>query len=209
MSAPAAAWGGRGSGEELNGRVVEDLLAFDDSAVSVGRVLAEAHVGDDQQVRDLPLDRPDGALNRCLRVPGSRPRFVFAVGKAKEEHGTDAVASRAVRFRDGLVDGELKYPGHRGDLMSNPLPGPHKEWVDQLLWSQSRLADEITHGGRSAKATEAVGQLKRHRHLSCCPLGRRKMGHNRFYEGWHGIGRRHDCRPDAKLRRGIGRHGTD
>ena len=51
MSAPAAACDSAACDQLLDRDVVDDLVALDDAAVAVRRVLAQAHVGDDHQIR--------------------------------------------------------------------------------------------------------------------------------------------------------------
>ena len=68
-----AAWRHRGAGEQLERRVVVDrAVGAQQAAVAVARVLAEAHVGDDEQVGVRGLDRARGELDDALVVPGAR-----------------------------------------------------------------------------------------------------------------------------------------
>jgi hypothetical protein len=66
----------------------------------MARVLAQAHVGDDEQVRVGLLDRARGELDHALVVPGSRALVVLVRRDAEEQHGRQAQR----RSRSGLVD---------------------------------------------------------------------------------------------------------
>ena len=66
--------------QEFDGRVVDDFTIDEQATVAVRGVLAETHVGDDEQVRHLALERADGGLHRRVRIPGCRPGRILAVG---------------------------------------------------------------------------------------------------------------------------------
>ena len=114
--------GQRGADQFLDRRVVGDLIVHDDAAVAVRRVLAQAHVGDDQEVGHLALQRADGALHRSLRIVGRRASGVLRIGQPEEEDAGDAVGLRGRRLLDGLVDRNWKTPGI--DAISCRWPSP-------------------------------------------------------------------------------------
>ena len=51
-----------------HGHVVDDLFAVEDAAVTVRRVLAQADVGDDDQVGNVPFHLADGGLHRRFGI---------------------------------------------------------------------------------------------------------------------------------------------
>ena len=62
--------GDRSTGEKLERQVVVDLAVLtQDAAVPVACVLAQAEVGDDQEIGMLGLDRARGGLDDPLVVP--------------------------------------------------------------------------------------------------------------------------------------------
>jgi len=63
----------------FDGGVVQDRFPVEQAAMSVRGVLAQADIGDDQQFRHFPLDRPDRHLHRSLRIVGGFARFVLFV----------------------------------------------------------------------------------------------------------------------------------
>src|ERR1700680_4217234 len=74
-----------GAHQLVDARVVRNLSADDDSAVSVIGVLAQADVGHDEHLRQFLLARTDGRLDRGLPVGGQRTDVVFGVGNAEQQ----------------------------------------------------------------------------------------------------------------------------
>ena len=71
--------GDRGAREQLERLVVvDDAVGAQHAAVAVRGVLAQAEVGDDQQVRVGGLDRARGELDHALVVPRARALLVLA-----------------------------------------------------------------------------------------------------------------------------------
>ncbi len=59
-----------GPRQQLEGRIIIYFSILEDPAVTVVCVLAQAHVGDHDQIGDLFLQRARRVLNRSLVVPG-------------------------------------------------------------------------------------------------------------------------------------------
>src|SRR4051812_25914871 len=69
--------------------IVIDIVVDDEPAMPMTRVFAVAHVGDDQQIGQLPLDRPNRPLDDSAVVI-SAARVLVLVGRyAEEKHATD------------------------------------------------------------------------------------------------------------------------
>src|SRR5262245_47939082 len=103
-------------------QVVENLIAFNNAAVPMRGVLAEADVRDDTQVRDLTLQCPYGTLYRCIRIGRFGSDRILVIGQPEEQHTWHAVRLGGGGFLDGFVDGELKHAGHRADLAAYAAP---------------------------------------------------------------------------------------
>ena len=71
-SAPASTWLDGRAGEQLERLVVLDLAVAQHAAVTVARVLAEAHVGDERQAGHLCPQRPQRPLHDPVRPPRRR-----------------------------------------------------------------------------------------------------------------------------------------
>ena len=88
----------RGAGEQLERRVVvDDAVRAQHAAVAVARVLAQAQVGDHQQVRVRGLDRARGELDDALVVPRAGALLVLVRRQAEQQHARDARARRPRR----------------------------------------------------------------------------------------------------------------
>ena len=90
-SAPASAWetAVRASSSSV-GVVVDHAVRPQHAAVAVARVLAQAQVGDHQQVGMGGLDRARGELDHALVVPRARALLVLVGRQAEQQHAGDA-----------------------------------------------------------------------------------------------------------------------
>ena len=76
--------------EQLERRVVVDVAVANHAAVPVLGVLAEADVGDHDELGHLALERAHGLLHRRVVVPRFGARRVLRVGNAEQQHAADA-----------------------------------------------------------------------------------------------------------------------
>ena len=138
----------RGAHQLLDGRVVGDLVVDDDAAVAVDGVLAQADVGDDEQVRDLALDRADRALHRRLRIVGRRSDVVLVIRAGRTAARRDAVGLRRRRL---LAPPRPPTAGTR--RASTPTSRrcafalADEQRLDEHVGRQPRLAHERAHRG--------------------------------------------------------------
>ena len=94
-------------GEDFERGVVGDFTVFDDAAVAVVGVFAEADVGDDDEIEIRFADGFDGALDDAVCAGGAGAGGVFRFGKAEENDAGDAELFDFAAFFDELVDGLL------------------------------------------------------------------------------------------------------
>ena len=88
-------------------RIVEATVVAQDAAVAVGRVLAEADVGADEQLREPLANKPDAVDHRALRVVGGGPQCVLGPwleGDAKEDDGAQSLGDEGGEKASELVD---------------------------------------------------------------------------------------------------------
>ena len=91
--------GDGGAGEQLERRVVvDDAVGAQHAAVAVARVLAQAEVGDHQQVGVVGLDRARGELDHALVVPRAGALLVLGRRQAEQQHRGDAERGRLARL---------------------------------------------------------------------------------------------------------------
>ncbi len=70
-------------------------------------VLAEAHVGDDQQIRGPLLDLADRLLHGSILRPGLRTLLILLVRQAKQEHRGNA--QRAISAASSAIKSGEKW----------------------------------------------------------------------------------------------------
>jgi len=145
--------------EQLEGHVVEHLAVLHDAAVAVVHVLAQADVGDHEQVRELVLDRPHGHLDDALGVVGSRGRGIFVGGDAEEEDGRDAEPDHFTHLGQQVADRELVAPRHGTDGVPDVLAGDDEQRADEVVDGERRLAHHAADRGGAAQTTHAVARV--------------------------------------------------
>ena len=119
MSAPASACETAVRASSSSVGSLRDGAVLDHAAVAVARVLAQAHVGDHQQVRDGVLHRADRLLHDAVLGVGLRAARVLVGGHAEQQHGRDAHAGGVLALLDQLVDREAVLAGHRADRLAH------------------------------------------------------------------------------------------
>src|SRR5262249_30110599 len=139
---PGTSVGERLGGEHLEGGIVVDLLAAQDTAMPVVRVLAEAHVGDPDQLRGRAPDgfeRPrDHAIarHRC-----GAPR-VLVLRNAEQDDRAHADVGEPAALLGDAIDRLLRHTRHRAYGPLDPAPGDDEERLHQLCAVDVGLADQ-------------------------------------------------------------------
>src|SRR5262249_35284046 len=142
--------------EQLERRIVRDVPSFDDAAVAVIGVLAEADVGDEDDARDFLSKLLEGPLHDAVRVPRAGSARVLRGRDAGEDDAWYTFVPGRLRLLDQGVGRKVVSPRHRRDLPSHPLPLAHEERVDQVRGDDLGLAD---HGAEEIAVTEPPGTL--------------------------------------------------
>src|SRR5215216_6493525 len=149
---PGLGLGGGGPGEELEADVVQDLagVLLHDPAVTVARVLAQAHVRDHDEIRYRVLYGAGRELDDPLRIICPARRLVLLIGDAEEQHARYAELVGSLCLGDGVVYGELEDAGHGGDRVSHVLPDGHEDGIDKVARRERGLAHQAAQSGRTA-----------------------------------------------------------
>ena len=138
-------------GQERQRGVVVDVHPAADlgqrAAMAVVGVLAEAQVGDHQQIRRSRL----ATRIACWTIPSSRsaadPRASLCSGMPKRMiAGMPSSATSATAFAQP-VERELILARHRGDLAPQVLAVVDEQRVDQVVHGQMVLADQLAKPG--------------------------------------------------------------
>ncbi len=126
-------------GEQLQRRVVVHLAVAHQAAVAVIRVLAEADVGDHEQLRHRFLERPRRPLHHPFVGPALGALGVLALRQPEEQHAGDSeVPHLAALLHDG-VHAHLVIARHRGDLAPDARARTHEQRVHQAVGRKPRL----------------------------------------------------------------------
>ena len=162
-SAPARAWlvAVRASSSSEPSLSTVAVVA-QQAAVAVARVLAQAHVGDHEQVGVGVLDGPRGELDDALVVPGARALVVLVGRDAEEQHAGQPERARLARLGHGLRDRQALHAGHRPDRRAPAAllqAGLDEQRQDEVGGLQARLAHEVAqHRGAAQAAQARVGK---------------------------------------------------
>ena len=159
-SAPARAWltAVRASSSSVASLSTVAVLA-QHAAVPVGGVLAQAHVGDHEQLRHGLLDRARGQLHDALLVPRARAVLVLLGGQPEQHHRGDPQRGRLPRLGDGRRERQAIDAGHRRDrLAAGRAPSPpapagwlglgHEQRQHELAGAQRRSRARARAGRR-------------------------------------------------------------
>ena len=122
-----------GSREQLERVVVLDLAVPQDAAMPVARVLTQADVGDERQVRHLGPKGSQGALDDPVGVPRARSFLVLFLGDPEQEHGANPEGLQLARLADDLVDRALRNAVKPRDRAHDPFAGNGEEWHHDII----------------------------------------------------------------------------
>jgi hypothetical protein len=132
----------RGARQQLERGVVVDLVAADDAAVPMRRVLAEADVGREDEVGEAQAQLAERALDDPILVVGAGGLVVFLLGDAEEQHRRDAESRERLDLLDERVDGALRDPGQALEGMDDAVARADEERHHEVGQVEPRLADE-------------------------------------------------------------------
>ena len=149
---------------------LEAVAGFDDhAAVAVAGVLAEADVGDEDQLLGgrRGLEGAQALLHDAVVVICAGALLVLGFGQAEEQQAAEAEAGGFFGFANGFVDGEVEDAGHGADWAAHAFAGAEKEGIDQVAGVDGGLADQ---GAKGFGAAEAAHPGFRETHGSDCRL---------------------------------------
>src|SRR3989441_1143875 len=149
----------RGAREQLQRRVVAHGAVLDHAAVAVARVLAQAHVGDDEEVGHRVLHGAHRLLDDAVVGVRLRAARVLLRRDAEEKHAGDAHAGGVLALLDQLVHREAVLTRHRRDRLAHAAPVHDEQRVDEVVDRQRRLAHELAEQRLLAQPTRAEHAL--------------------------------------------------
>src|SRR5262249_39335648 len=144
--------GDGGARDQLERGVVVDLVAVEDAAVAVRRVLAEADVRQEQQLRKPRPQLAQGLLHDAVLDPRARALVVLLLRDAEQDHRLHARPEQLLALADGAVD---RHARQRGQPVVRKGLGRDEERLDEVVERQRRLAHEVAQGAAAAESAEA------------------------------------------------------
>ena len=124
--------------------------------MAVIRVLAETDVGHDDQVRTRVLERRDRLLHHAVVGVALETERVLRVRDPEQEHSLDAERRKLDRLACELIDRELVDARHGRHRPAHVGAGNDEERLDEVVWRERRLADEIAKRCSASQAARAT-----------------------------------------------------
>jgi hypothetical protein len=146
------------------------VAGFDDhAAVAVAGVLAEADVGDEDQLfgGGRGFEGAQALLHDAVLVPCAGALLVLGFGQAEEQQAAEAEARGLFGLAHGFIDGEVEDAGHGADFAAHALAGAEKEGVDQVAGLDGGFAHQ---GPQGFAAPEAAHPRFRENSWSDCSM---------------------------------------
>ena len=166
-SAPARAWETAVRASSSSDASLSTVpSAVSTPAVAVVGVLAQADVGDHEQLGVRGLDRARGELHDALVVPGAGALGVLLGGDAEQQHGGDAEREGAA----GLLDGRRRCRGGRRPgieaIGARPSrPSSTNSGRTRSDGCERGLAHEVAQRAGAAQAAQARARERRASHV--------------------------------------------
>ena len=126
--------------EQFQRRIVLHFPVFDDSAMPMVRVFAEAHVRHHQQIQIRAANRLDGALHDAIRRIRLRAERIFFFRNAEQNNSRNAKLLHFAAFLKKRVDRLLRDARHRSDRIPDIFARAHEHRIDESMRRQARLA---------------------------------------------------------------------
>src|SRR5581483_7135925 len=147
-----------GARDQLERGVVVDLAACEDAAVPVRGVLAEADVGEQEELREARPERPERPLDDAVVDPGARALVVLRLRDAEEHHRLDAEADELLALAHDRLDGVA---AESGQLRVRQRLRRDEQRQHEVVDGQRRLAHEVAERRRPPQAPQP-GRRERH-----------------------------------------------
>jgi hypothetical protein len=130
--------------------------------VAVAGVRVERDVGDEAELRELPLDGAAGLADEIAVVEGLAAALVLEMrlGIGKEGDRRDVERDRPLGLAHRLVDAEPVDAGHRRDRNAPLRAVDKEERPDEVVRRQNVLCDKPPRPFRLAVAARAVREVE-------------------------------------------------
>src|SRR4030095_13349461 len=129
--------------QQLQGWIVLNVIMFDDSAMTLGSVLAQADVGYEEKVTDILSNSAGCILTDAVLVISIRPDIVLFRREAEQENTADARPLGLSGQRYCIVDRQIVLARHGAYFRSDPFADTDKNRVNHGLRRDSRFANQV------------------------------------------------------------------
>ncbi len=110
--------------------------------MAMAGVLAVAHVGHDEEFRNLPTQRAYGPLDDPVLIVGAGGHLVLGFRQPEKNHAADAQRLNFGALFDEFIHGHLVIPRHGADFAFDALPRAHKQGQNEARRIETRLANQ-------------------------------------------------------------------
>src|SRR6266699_4537666 len=111
--------------------------------MTVRRVLAQAHIGDQEKFANILANGAQRLLNDAVLVVGVGSVLVLFRRNTEKQNPADARLLCVAGKLDGIVDRYMVLTGHRADFVADVLSRAHEDRVDHGFRRQSRFTNEV------------------------------------------------------------------
>ena len=129
--------------QQLECRVILNIIVFDHAAMPVRRVLAQTHVRNQQQVSNILAYRTQRLLHDAILIISIGADLILFRRDAKQQNATDPGLLRFTRKLDCIVSRDVELPGHGADFGTNLLARTHKNRINHGFRRQSCFTNQI------------------------------------------------------------------
>jgi hypothetical protein len=182
-----------GAREKFEGGVVQDFgvraVAFDDAAMTVAHVFAEANVGNDEEFRQRFFQRANCLLNDAVAGVSAGGLFVFGFRNAEKNYGAHAGFEGGFGFAEDFIDGKLENAGHGADGFANIFSGAREQRQNEAGVAEGSFGDEIAQRGSRAEATQTLDRKSAGKFLHGQDFKEARRNVERKGIGWRGENR--------------------
>jgi hypoxanthine phosphoribosyltransferase len=140
----------------------------------MAHVLAQADVGDGDQIGAFRFDRPQRFLDNAIFCISTGGLFIFLFRNAEKQDSLYSKILSSTRFIGNLFHRQLKDSGHARDRPTVIQFFTYKQRENEIVNAQLCLADEISQSGRTPQAARAMQQSSHEASVRVAKLRRKQ-----------------------------------
>ena len=130
--------------QKLQCPVIVHVVAAKHTAVTVGGILAHAHIGDEIHLREIFSCLTKGFLDDTFRIVGSASYLILVIGNPEKHHIFYTCVLKSGKDLSLSVHTVAKLTRHRRDLLDNSASFFYKHRIDQRCLIHSGLPNHFS-----------------------------------------------------------------